>query len=289
MGRHSPDYSHLFIEAKKLAYADRAKFYADPAFAKLPIAELISKDYAQAAAEADRHAARGHVGRAGRSADRPRGATRFICASSTRTATAARSSRATSPASARESCPGNVGFVMQNRGSQFSLDPKHLNTLEPHKRPFHTIIPAMVTKDGKPWLCFGVMGGDMQPQGHVQVLVNMIDFGLNVQAAGDEGRVRHDGSQTPTGHAMDPNGGFVARRIEHSAGHDRRTRTPRPPHQTRRRRRLRRLSGDLDRPGTRHDPGSDRAAEGRSGRWVLGRQLFPIGSVRYKGHSRRPI
>ena len=105
--------------------------------------------------------------------------------------------------------PGNVGFVMQNRGSQFSLDPQHLNTLEPHKRPFHTIIPAMVTKDGKPWLCFGVMGGDMQPQGHVQVLVNMIDFDLDVQAAGDEGRVRHDGSQTPTGQPMDSGGGTV--------------------------------------------------------------------------------
>ena len=85
--------------------------------------------------------------------------------------------------------PGDVGFVMQNRGALFALDDTHLNRLEPHKRPFHTIIPAMVTKDGKPWFCFGVMGGDMQPQGHVQVLVNMIDFGMNVQAAGDAARV----------------------------------------------------------------------------------------------------
>ena len=85
--------------------------------------------------------------------------------------------------------PGDVGFAMQNRGALFALDDKHLNRLEPHKRPFHTIIPAFVTKDGKPWFCFGVMGGDMQAQGHVQVLVNMIDFGMNVQAAGDAARV----------------------------------------------------------------------------------------------------
>jgi gamma-glutamyltranspeptidase/glutathione hydrolase len=95
--------------------------------------------------------------------------------------------------------PGDVGFVIQNRGALFALDERHLNRLEPHKRPFHTIIPAMVTKDGRPWFCFGVMGGDMQAQGHVQVLMNMIDFGMNVQAAGDAARVQHIGSATPTG------------------------------------------------------------------------------------------
>jgi gamma-glutamyltranspeptidase/glutathione hydrolase len=90
---------------------------------------------------------------------------------------------------------------MQNRGALFALDDTHLNRLEPGKRPFHTIIPAMVMKDQKPWFCFGVMGGDMQPQGHVQVLVNLIDFGMNVQAAGDAARVRHAGGATPTGAA----------------------------------------------------------------------------------------
>jgi gamma-glutamyltranspeptidase/glutathione hydrolase len=105
--------------------------------------------------------------------------------------------------------PGDVGFVMQNRGELFALDDQHLNRLEPHKRPFHTIIPAMVTKDGKPWLSFGVMGGDMQAQGHVQVLVDLIDFDMNVQEAGDEARVRHDGSAEPTGKSAEPDGGRV--------------------------------------------------------------------------------
>jgi gamma-glutamyltranspeptidase/glutathione hydrolase len=95
--------------------------------------------------------------------------------------------------------PGDVGFALQNRGALFALEEDHLNRLEPHKRPFHTIIPAMVTKDGKPWFCFGVMGGDMQAQGHVQVLMNLIDFGMNVQAAGDAPRAMHSGSATPTG------------------------------------------------------------------------------------------
>ncbi|HTN74885.1 MAG TPA: gamma-glutamyltransferase, partial [Pirellulaceae bacterium] len=95
--------------------------------------------------------------------------------------------------------PGELGFALQNRGSLFALDPQHPNTLEPHKRPFHTIIPALVTKANKPVFCFGVMGGDMQPQGHVQVLVNLLDFGQNVQSAGDAARVRHSGSADPTG------------------------------------------------------------------------------------------
>jgi gamma-glutamyltranspeptidase/glutathione hydrolase len=105
--------------------------------------------------------------------------------------------------------PGDVGFVIQNRGQSFALDDEHLNRLEPHKRPFHTIIPAMVTKDGKPWLCYGVMGGDMQAQGHVQILVDLIDFDMNLQEAGDEARVRHDGSATPTGAPAEPRGGKV--------------------------------------------------------------------------------
>jgi gamma-glutamyltranspeptidase / glutathione hydrolase len=95
--------------------------------------------------------------------------------------------------------PGDLGFALQNRGTLFALDPNHANRLEPHKRPFHTIIPSMVTRDGKPWFVYGVMGGDMQPQGHVEVLCNLIDFGMNVQQAGEAPRLEHVGSATPTG------------------------------------------------------------------------------------------
>jgi gamma-glutamyltranspeptidase/glutathione hydrolase len=105
--------------------------------------------------------------------------------------------------------PGDLGFALQNRGNLFALDDKHLNRLEPHKRPFHTIIPAMVTKNDQPYLVFGVMGGDFQAQGHVQVLVNMLDFGMNVQEAGEAPRIEHVGSPTPTGKPGDKKGGSL--------------------------------------------------------------------------------
>ncbi len=197
LGSGQPDYLHLLVEAKKLAFADRAKYYADPAFGDLPIDELISKEYG-------RHQAK-RIDSAKAATDVPAGDPKLHhgdtvyltvvdkhrnCCSLIQSIYYGFGSKVT---------PGDVGFVMQNRGALFALDDNHLNRLEPHKRPFHTIIPAMVTRDGKPWFCFGVMGGDMQPQGHVQVLVNLIDFGMNVQAAGDAARVRHVGSATPTG------------------------------------------------------------------------------------------
>lgn len=197
MGFSSADYLHLLIEAKKLAFADRAKYYADPAFADVPLAELISKEYARRqGARIDRRRAAVDV-RAG-DPRLSRGDTVYLavvdkdrnCCSLIQSIYYHFGSRMV---------PGDVGFAMQNRGALFSLDRRHLNRLEPHKRPFHTIIPAMVTRKNRPWLCFGVMGGDMQPQGHVQVLVNLIDFDMNVQAAGDAARVRHMGSATPTG------------------------------------------------------------------------------------------
>jgi gamma-glutamyltranspeptidase/glutathione hydrolase len=207
MGRGSADWYHLFVEAKKLAFADRAKFYADPAFARLPTAELISKGYAQKRQKlldmqaAARNAPPGnplleHGDTVYLSVvDKDRNCCSFI--------------QSNFAAFGSWIVPGDVGFVMQNRGELFALDETHMNRLEPHKRPFHTIIPAMVTKDGKPWFCFGVMGGDMQAQGHVQVLVNLIDFEMNVQEAGDEARVRHEGSPTPTGSPGDADGGRV--------------------------------------------------------------------------------
>ncbi len=207
MGRGSAEWFHLFLEAKKLAFADRAKFYADPAFGKLPTAELISKKYAAERAKLlsmDMAATDVPPGNPllERSdtvyltvVDKDRNCCSFI--------------QSNFAGFGSWVVPGDVGFVMQNRGELFALDDTHLNRLEPHKRPFHTIIPAMVTKDGKPWLCFGVMGGDMQAQGHVQLLVDLIDFDMNVQEAGDEARVRHDGSAEPTGQPAEEGGGTV--------------------------------------------------------------------------------
>jgi gamma-glutamyltranspeptidase/glutathione hydrolase len=197
LGHNSSQYIHLFIEAKKLAFADRAKFYADPDFAKLPTAELISKEYAKKRAEL--------LSMAKAADDVPAGDPKLETCDTVYLTVVDKDRNCCSFIQSiyngfgSQVVPGNVGFAMQNRGCLFALDDKHLNRLEPHKRPFHTIIPAMVTKDGKPWFCYGVMGGDMQAQGHVQILLNMIDYGMNVQAAGDAARVMHTGSATPTG------------------------------------------------------------------------------------------
>jgi len=207
LGHNSAEYLHLIIEAKKLAFADRAQFYADPAFSKLPTAELISKPYAERRRKLiDREHAATTVPPGDPKlehgdtiyltvVDRERNCCSFI--------------QSNYYGFGSGMVPGELGFVLQNRGALFSLDPQHANTLEPRKRPFHTIIPAMATKDGVPWLVFGVMGGDMQPQGHVQVLLNMVEFGMNVQEAGDAARVRHLGSATPTSEAADAGGGLV--------------------------------------------------------------------------------
>ncbi len=204
LGHNTPEHLHLFLEAKKLAFADRAKFYADPAFGELPVKELISKEYAKKQnARIDPHKA---------AEDVPAGDPKL---------THGDTIYLTVVDKARNCCsfiqsnyfgfgsmvvPGDVGFALQNRGALFALDDKHANRLEPHKRPFHTIIPAFITKEGKPWFCFGVMGGDMQAQGHVQIVTNLIDFGMNVQAAGDAPRASHSGSATPTGLAADGSG-----------------------------------------------------------------------------------
>lgn len=207
LGPKSPEYVHLLVEAKKLAFADRAKFYADPKFEALPVAQLISKAYA------DRQRPRIHTNLA--AVNVQAGDPKLVHGDTVYLTVVDKDRNCCSMIQSlyfgfgSQVVPGSVGFAIQNRGNLFSLDDHHLNGLEPHKRPFHTIIPAMVTKDDKPWFCFGVMGGDMQPQGHVEVLVNMIDFGMNPQMAGDASRIRHAGSATPTGIAEEPNGGTV--------------------------------------------------------------------------------
>jgi gamma-glutamyltranspeptidase/glutathione hydrolase len=207
LGPNSPEYWHLFLEAKKLAYADRAKFYADPAFAQVPVKELVSKAYA------DKR--RGLIDLKKALTDIPAGDPKLGQADTVYLTVVDRDRNCVSLIQSNYfgfgsgRVPGDLGFALQNRGTLFALDEKHLNRLEPGKRPFHTIIPAMVTKEGKPWFCFGVMGGDMQPQGQVQVLVNLIDFGMDVQQAGEAPRLEHVGSATPTGLPTEPNGGTV--------------------------------------------------------------------------------
>ena len=197
LGANSAGYLHLLIEAKRLAYADRARYYADPEFAKVPVDRLISKDYAAARRkliQLDRAAPTMPPGEVALGGD-----TIYLCVvDKDRNCVSLIQSNFNGFGSGL--VPANVGFALQNRGTLFALDPNHANALKPHRRPFHTIIPALVTKNDRPYFVFGVMGGDMQPQGHVQVLVNLLDFGMNVQAAGDSPRVEHLGSATPTGH-----------------------------------------------------------------------------------------
>lgn len=199
--------THLFIESKKLAYADRARFYADMAMADVPLDRLISKPYAAERAKlfhSDRTLSNVPAG----DARLKHGDTIYLCVvDSDRNCCSLIQSNYHGFGS--QLVPGELGFVLQNRGGLFALEPDHPNCLAPGKRPFHTIIPAMVTRNDRPVFVFGVMGGDMQPQGHVQVLSNWIDFGMNIQMAGDAARVRHEGSATPTGLPEDPHGGTV--------------------------------------------------------------------------------
>jgi gamma-glutamyltranspeptidase/glutathione hydrolase len=198
MGFGSPEYIHLFIEAKKLAFEDRAKYYSDPDFNQLPLAELTSKEYAKKQAGMIRpdRAAKSYP-----AWGMEHGNTIYLT-------TADKEGNMVSLIQSNfrgmgsGMTPGQLGFILQDRGELFALEEGHMNVYEPHKRPFHTIIPAFVTKDGEPLMSFGVMGGDMQPQGHVQIICNMIDFGMNIQEAGDAPRIQHTGSSEPTGGKM---------------------------------------------------------------------------------------
>jgi gamma-glutamyltranspeptidase/glutathione hydrolase len=207
MGFGSADYLHVFVEAKKLAFEDRARYYADPDFAKVPVKALISKAHGkQQRARIDQNKAAREYPVDPQALQQ--GDTIYMTV-----ADAAGNMVSLIQSNYRGMgsgmTPTGCGFILQDRGELFTLEKGHANVYAPGKRPFHTIIPAFVTKDGKPWLSFGVMGGAMQPQGHVQILVNLIDFGMNLQEAGDAPRARHDGSSEPTGEKMHDGGEVV--------------------------------------------------------------------------------
>jgi gamma-glutamyltranspeptidase/glutathione hydrolase len=207
MGFNSPETLHLMVEAKKLAFADRAKYYADPDFAKVPVAGLISKKYA-----ADRRKLIDpeHAARSAAPGNPALGQsdTIYLCTADNEGNMVSLIQSNFRGMGSGIVVPG-LGFMFQDRGELFSMEPEHANVYAPGKRPFHTIIPGFVMKDNKPWLAFGVMGGDMQPQGHVQVLTNMIDFGMGLQEAGDAARWQHEGDNEPTGEKMTSAGGYV--------------------------------------------------------------------------------
>jgi gamma-glutamyltranspeptidase/glutathione hydrolase len=195
-GFQSAQSLHVQIEAKRLAYEDRARFYADPHFAKIPIDWLNSKDYAKQRAQLirlDRILEPVYPGHAPSHGD-----TTYFC-------TADQDGMMVSIIQSNFRGMGSglvadgLGFMFQDRGELFSLQDGHPNIYAPGKRPFQTIIPGFAARDGVPWLAFGVMGGDMQPQGQTQIIVNRVDYGLDVQAAGDSPRWHHEGSSQTMG------------------------------------------------------------------------------------------
>lgn len=196
----SAEHLHLFAEAKKLAFEDRAKYYADMDFVDVPVDELLSEDYANSRREL--------IGeRAGRynAGEISAGETIYMTvADSEGTMISLIQSNYRGMGSGM--APPKLGFMLQDRGELFSLKAGQANTYEPSKRPFHTIIPAFITKDGKPFVSFGVMGGDFQPMGHTQIVMNLIDFGMNLQEAGDAPRWDHTGGASPMGQTTENTG-----------------------------------------------------------------------------------
>ncbi|RDZ26679.1 gamma-glutamyltransferase [Lysobacter silvisoli] len=200
-GFGSPEHVHLFAEAKKLAFADRARWYADPAFAQLPVEQLISKRYAEQRRKLISMDKAAREAQPATPKELDEGDTIYLTVADADGMMVSLIQSNYRGMGSGMAAPG-LGFIFQDRGEQFVLKEGHPNSFAPGKRPFHTIIPAFVTKNGKPWLSFGVMGGAMQPQGHVQILLNMIDFGMNLQEAGDAPRIQHDGSTEPAGQAV---------------------------------------------------------------------------------------
>ena len=198
MGLFSSDYVHLFTEAKKLAFADRAKHYADPNFSKIPIEQLVSKSYAKERAALIDLAKAAQVDESGI----PNGGDTIYLTAADQFGNMISLIQSNYRGMGSGMVPPGLGFMLQDRGELFSLEEGHANVIEGGKRPFHTIIPAFVTKDDKPYLSFGVMGGATQPQAHAQIIINLIDFGYNLQEAGDAPRLVHTGSSQPTDEIM---------------------------------------------------------------------------------------
>jgi gamma-glutamyltranspeptidase/glutathione hydrolase len=202
MGFGSAEYVHVFTEAKKLAFEDRARYYADPVFSAAPVSNLLSKKYA---AERRKLINPEKAAKIYDSGKIEAGNTVYLTVAD-RFGNMVSLIQSNYRGMGSGMCPTGLGFVLQDRGEMFSLADGHKNMYAPGKRPFHTIIPAFITKNGKPWISFGVMGGDMQPQGHVQIIVNLVDFRMNLQEAGDAPRMHHIGSSEPTGQQMTDGG-----------------------------------------------------------------------------------
>ena len=203
----SAEHIHLFTEAKKLVFEDRAKYYADMDFAKIPVKSLISKEYAAERRKLiNPNRASKHFD-AGNPALRDGDTIYLTVADKDGNMVSLIQSNYRGFGSGM--MPDGLGFMFQDRGEMYSLNEGENNTYAPGKRPFHTIIPAFMTKDGQPIMSFGVMGGAYQPMGHTQIVMNVVDFGMNVQEAGDFPRINHEGSSEPTGEIMEPTGGTI--------------------------------------------------------------------------------
>jgi gamma-glutamyltranspeptidase/glutathione hydrolase len=204
MGRSSTDFWHVMVEAKKLAYEDRARYYADMQFSEVPVEALLDKGYAAERAKLIDMAHAAATYPVGNPALDHGDTTFLVAADSDGMLVSLIQSNYTGFGSGY--IVPTIGIGLQDRGALFSLDPEHANALAPGKRPFHTIIPAFMGWNGVPDTAFGLMGGDMQPQGHVQIVVNLVDFGMNLQEAGDAPRFHHTGSSEPTGTVMTSGG-----------------------------------------------------------------------------------
>jgi gamma-glutamyltranspeptidase/glutathione hydrolase len=206
MGFQSAASIHAQVEAKRLAYEDRARYYADPHFAKIPVEWLKSKQYAQQRAKLidfGKILTPIHPGEAPSHGD----TTYFTVSDANGMMVSMIQSNFRGMGSGLVA--DGLGFMFQDRGQLFSLQDGHPNIYQPGKRPFQTIIPGFALKDGRPWMSFGVMGGDMQPQGQSQIIINRVDYGLDIQAAGDSPRWHHEGSSQSMGEdlpGLDPKG-----------------------------------------------------------------------------------